>query len=215
MLKLSFSLVVLLLFYGPASFGGSPSVAGDYVEVRSNHILGGGCTYSSEAGGDANQAVVAWRINEGELAGLSVVAVILGAGNLQLGYHDREALLFIDNRATPSQHESIKKIFTLRYKALLGAIKKVESAGISFNYEGQQTYHVLVDNQVRVATRSMVESDHEPNCDRMIWYEPFVGDASATLVQTSSHSYNGSDVVVNWCIPNKRSAYVGTFKFTP
>ena len=68
MLKLSFSLVVLLLFYGPASFGGSPSVAGDYVEVRSNHILGGGCTYSSEAGGDANQAVVAWRINEGELA---------------------------------------------------------------------------------------------------------------------------------------------------
>jgi len=194
---------------------GLSSIAGDYVEVRSNHILGGGCTYSAEAGGDANQAVVAWRIRGGTLAGLSVVAVILGEGNLQLGQHGRETILMIDHRATPAQRQQLKQTFMARYDELFGTVMKVKSTEISFQHDGENAYQVTVEGQVRVTTRTMVSTDHEPNCDRMVWYDPFTKDASATLVQTAAHAYSGSDLIATWSIPNKRSAYVGTFAITP
>ena len=220
MLKTGFALMAaIVLAASPGltspALAGSPSIAGDYVEVRSNHILGGGCTYSAEAGGDANQAVVAWHIREGALADLSVVAVILGKGNLQLGHHDRETVLLIDSRATPSQRQNLKSAFTARYGELFGTVKTVKPTDISFRDDGPDAFAVTVDGQVRVATRTMLASDHEPNCDRMVWYDPFTKDASAALVQTAAHAYSGSDLIATWSIPNKRSAYVGTFAFTP
>ena len=170
MFRIGFALIAAKFFFvaAPAFAGsGSPSITGDYVEVRSNHILGGGCTYSAEAGGDANQAVVAWRIRDGVLADL------------------------------------------------FGTVKTVRSQKIQFLHDGGHVYAVTVAGQVRVATRTMLATDHEPNCDRMVWYDPFTKDASAKLVQTAAHVYSGSDLIATWSIPNKRSAYVGTFAFTP
>ena len=214
MLKTGFFLLAAIALAASPALAGSPTVTGDYVEVRSNHILGGGCTYSAEAGGDANQAVVAWRIRDGALAGLSVVAVILGEGNLQLGHHARETVLLLDDRATPTQRQALKDAFTAQYGDLFGRVKTVKPTDISFRHDGGDGYAVTVDGQVRVATRTMLATDHEPNCDRMVWYDPFTKDASATLVQTSAHAYSGSDLIATWSIPNKRSAYVGTFSFT-
>ncbi len=215
MLKTGFSLMVAIVLAASPALAGSPSVTGDYVEVRSNHILGGGCTYSAEAGGDANQAVVAWRIREGALADLAVVAVIHGEGNLQLGHHARETVLLIDSRATPTQRQALKSTFTARYGDLFGTVKTVKPTEISFRHDGGDAFAVSVDGHVRVSTRTMLATDHEPNCDRMVWYDPFTRDASATLVQTAAHAYSGSDLIATWSIPNKRSAYVGTFAFTP
>lgn len=215
MLKTGFVLMAAIVLAASPALAGSPSITGDYVEVRSNHILGGGCTYSAEAGGDANQAVVAWHIREGALADLSVVAVILGKGNLQLGHHARETVLLIDSRATPGQRQDLKSAFTARYGDLFGTVKTVKPTDISFRHDGGDAYAVTVDGQVRVATRTMLATDHEPNCDRMVWYDPFTKDASAALVQTAAHAYSGSDLIATWSIPNKRSAYVGTFAFTP
>jgi len=218
MFRIGFALIAAKFFFvaAPAFAGsGSPSITGDYVEVRSNHILGGGCTYSAEAGGDANQAVVAWRIRDGVLADLSVVAVILGGGNLQLGHNTRETVLLIDSQATLDQRKTLTNTFTAQYSDLFGTVKTVRSQKIQFLHDGGHVYAVTVAGQVRVATRTMLATDHEPNCDRMVWYDPFTKDASAKLVQTAAHVYSGSDLIATWSIPNKRSAYVGTFAFTP
>ncbi len=215
MMKFGFSLMAAIVLAASPALAGTATVAGDYVEVRSNHILGGGCTYSAEAGGDANQAVVAWRIREGALADLAVVAVMLGEGNLQIGQHARETVLLIDRRATPVQRQALKRTFTTRYGDLFGTVNTVKPADITFRHDGEDGYVVAVDGQVRLTTRTMLATDHEPNCDRMVWYDPFTKDASATLVQTATHAYSGSDLIANWSIPNKRSAYVGTFSFTP
>jgi hypothetical protein len=214
-MKKAFSLALALMLAGTAAFAGAPTLSGDYVEVRSNHVLGGGCTYSAEADMDANQAVVAWRIRDGGLAGLAVVAVILGEGNLQLGHYGRETILFVDSKATAAQQESLKEAFVARYADLFGTVKKAETAEIVFRHEGGDAYEVVVPGQVQVATRTMAPMDHEPSCDRMVWYRPLSSDATATLVQTAQHAYSGRDLRATWDIPNKRSAYVGTFSFSP
>lgn len=213
MKKTIFSLV-LMVAAASAAFAGAPTLSGDYIEVRTNHILGGGCTYSAEADYDGNRAVLAWRIGEGELTHLSVVAVVLGEGNLQLGNHARETVLFVDASATPDQQKMLADVFTGRYGEVFGAVKSVKVAEITFRHSGEAAYEVIVANEVTVVTRTMSMADHEPNCDQLVWYAPFTGDASVTLVQTDQHSYTGKTLKSNWSAPNKRSAYVGTFSFT-
>lgn len=214
MYKTCLAFIAVAVLTVSVASAGTPTLSGDYVEVRSNHILGGGCTYSAEAGGDANQAVVAWRVGEGDMAGMAVVAVILGEGNLQLGQHDRETILYIDQAADADQQARLKDTFTTRYADLFGTVKKVEIAEIAFRYDGKDAYVINVPGQVQVATRTMMHSDHEPACDRMVWYEPLTTDAAASLAQTARHAYSGSDLIATWNIPNKRSAYIGTFSFT-
>lgn len=213
MFKTCVALFAAVALTASTASAGSPVLSGDYVEVRSNHILGGGCTYSAEAGGDANQAVAAWRLGEGHLAGLSVVAVILGKGNLQLGQHARETILYIDHTATAEQQAQLRDAFSIRYSDLFGTVKKVEIAEVSFQHDGGDTYAISVPGQVQVATRTMMPTDHEPACDPMVWYDPLTTDATVSLVQTAKHAYSGSDLIARWNIPNKRSAYIGTFTF--
>lgn len=198
-----------------SALAGSPALRGDYVEVRSNHLLAGGCTYSSEAGSDANEAIVAWRIGEGDLAGLSVVAVIFAEGNLQLGNYNRQTVLFVDVRAAEAQQQTLKQAFTARYQELFGTVKKVEAAEIAFRQDGEDFYSVTVPGQVQIATRTMRATDHEPACDRIVWYAPLSSDATAKVVSTTNHTYSGGDLGATWNIPNKRSAYIGVFAFSP
>lgn len=212
-MKACMSLVLLLALSTTAAFAGSPVISGEYVEVRSNHVLAGGCTFSAEAETDANQAILAWRITEGEFANLSVVAVILGQGNLGLGQHERQTALFIDANATPAQRQALTKAFTTRHAALFGAVKSVEPAAISFRHAGEEIYEVIVPNRVHVATGKIGALDHEPSCEKRVWYAPFTADAAATLVKTVMNAYSGDGLGSTWSIPNKRSAFVGTFTF--
>lgn len=215
MAKRMLSLALMLVASVSLALAGSPALQGDYVEVRSNHVLGGGCTYSAEADMDGNQAIIAWRVGNGDLAGLSVVAVILGEGNLQLGTHARETILFVDRKATAAQCDELVQTFTNRYTELFGTVKKVELTPISFRRDGLDHFQVMVPGQAKVVTRAMVQTDHEPSCDRVVWYKPFSNDATASLAQTAEHAYTGSDLPATWTIPNKRSAYVGSFSFAP
>lgn len=213
MLKRIFGLTLLLTLTSTLAMAGAPAVSGDYVEVRSNHILGGGCTYSSEVGMDGDQAILAWRIAEGDLAGLSVVAVVLGEGNLGLGHHARTTVLFVDAGANAAQQHKLAEMFTARYADIFGTVKAIESADITFRHTGENAYEVVIPGQVNVVTRTMTAMDHEPNCDRLVWYTPFTNDADATLAQTVQHAYIGDLLASTWSVPNKRSAYVGAFSF--
>lgn len=211
-MKMLMSIALILTLATTAAFAGTPVLSGDYVEVRSNHVLGGGCTFSAEAETDANEAIIAWRITDGELANLSVVAAILGKGNLGLGRHDRETVLFIDAKATPEQRQALRQAFTTRYAALFGTVKSVESAAMTFRRTGE-AYEVVIPDRIHVATGQMTALDHEPSCEKRVWYSPFTTDASTTLVKTVMNAYTGNVLRSTWSIPNKRSAFIGTFTF--
>lgn len=212
MIKALLSIVLILTLSTTATLAKPlPVISGDYVEVRSNHVLGGGCTYSAEAETDANEAILAWHIKDGTLANLSVVAVILGKGNLGLGQHERETALFIDAQATPAQRQALTAVFTTRYAELFGTIKSIESASISFRHPSEEAYEVVIPNRVHVATREMTALDHEPACEHHVWYSPFTAETSATLAETVMNAYTGTALSSTWSIPNKRSAFIGTF----
>ena len=79
---------------------------------------------------------MAWRIANGELADLKVVAVVLGDGNLQLGEHARETVLYIDDKASRAQHAELVQMLSSRYAEVFGAVKSVRKAEIDFQQSG-------------------------------------------------------------------------------
>jgi len=203
----------LTLAIASVALARTPVISGDYVEVRSNHIIAGGCTYSAEAVYDGNRAVMSWRITGGELANLSVVAVVLGEGNLQLGDHARKTVLFVDRGATPAQLVMLVDTFVERYGDVFGTIKTVQSAAIDFSHNGGDAFRITIPGEVQVVTRTMVEADHEYSCDPQVWYGAFAGDVPVRLAQTARNAYSGKLLNSNWKTVNKRSAYIGKFSF--
>ena len=199
------------LLLAHTAYAGNAVLSGDYVEVRSNHIMAGGCTYSAEAVYDGNRAVMTWRLDGDNLADIAVVAVVLGKGNLQLGNHTRETVLYIDSRATAKQMVNLRDTFSSRYSDVFGEIRAVLVADISFDQTGDDAFKILIPGEVQVVTRTMVEADHEYSCDPQVWYGAFAGDTPVRLVQMARSSYSGADLNSKWKTVNKRSAYIGKF----
>src|SRR5579862_1791844 len=86
---------------------GSAALKGDYIEARSADVYTGPCFANSEVGLTGQEAILAWKIQQGEwkgvsLAGLSVVAVVRANATLGDPYHDAHparSVLIMDSRA--------------------------------------------------------------------------------------------------------------------
>jgi hypothetical protein len=81
MRKLCLHAVVGLALMVLLAIPGSAAIKGDYIEARSADVYTGPCFANGEVGLVGNEAILAWRIKEGDwrgtsLNGLGVVAVV-------------------------------------------------------------------------------------------------------------------------------------------
>ena len=81
MRKLHVLAVVGIALMAVSAVPGSAAIKGDYIEARSADVYTGPCFANGEVGLVGNEAILAWRINEGDwrgtsLNGLGVVAVV-------------------------------------------------------------------------------------------------------------------------------------------
>src|SRR6476469_7357115 len=93
------------------------SVTGTYVEARTAEVFAGACVMNGEAATTGREALVAWKVDHGQvhgvtLDGLAVVAAL--AADANLGIHEiggematARAALYLDARATPAQRKAL------------------------------------------------------------------------------------------------------------
>src|SRR4051812_5340725 len=113
-LALAFALSILPLVSLSA---GPASITGTYVEARTAEVFAGACIMNGEAATTGREALLAWKVDRGQvngvsLDGLAVVAAI--AADANLGIHEiggeattARAALFLDSRATPAQRKAL------------------------------------------------------------------------------------------------------------
>src|SRR5271169_4093614 len=95
---------------------GKAAVKGDYMEARTEDVYTGPCFAMSEVGLTGQEAILAWKVKEGDwkgvsLDGLSVVAVVKAHATLGDPYHDpypAQAVLIVDSRATGQQRAALQ-----------------------------------------------------------------------------------------------------------
>jgi len=114
-MKLSLTIFSLAALTASASTQSTPTISGDYLEVRSCDVYTGSCFANSEMNLAGKEGILVWTVREGSwngtsLAGLSVIAVVRTDGTLgDLRYQPRagKAVLILDDKADTKQREAL------------------------------------------------------------------------------------------------------------
>lgn len=204
----------------PAAAVTSPTVSGTYVEARTAEVFAGGCIMNSEAETMGRQALLAWRIDRGQVAGVSidglaVVAALSGTHNLGMREMGGEAptlvkaLMYVDERATAAQRDALVAMVKTAIGDLALRVVDVQAVPISFERSPHAAAVLAGDATLQVEAHI----HHDPSCGAMQWFQPLSLGATAEAGLTRNQTFTGQELGSRWQQIDKRSAFVGTFAF--
>jgi hypothetical protein len=195
------------------------AMKGDYVEVRSADIYTGPCFANSEVNLEGKQAILAWRVNQGNwdgvsLDGLSVVAVVDASATLGDEFHNpypAKSVLIVDERANGGQRAALEGFAKRMGGKLLAHVVRVDVAPIKFE-EGAMHGSVTLTagNLARIRTRSLCAGDHICGNEE-VYYPPLTEVAHAMPAFTLEEAFSGKGLGQVWSRADTRSAFVGSF----
>lgn len=204
------------------SIGRAQHIRGTYVETRSADVYTGPCFANAEVGLVGDRAILAWRIERGQwqgvrLDGLSVVGVIKAKATLGDPYSDpypADAVLIVDQRATPEQRAALIRFAEEMGGRLLARIVRIEVAPIqldvTFRGEHPVKAELRAGQLAAIRTRPLTEKDHICG-NEIIYYPPLVRVSHSMPAVAELDQYRGPGLNVSWTSRGKRSAFVGTF----
>jgi hypothetical protein len=203
------------------SVPGRAAVKGDYMEARSADVFTGPCFAMSEVGLTGQEAILAWKVQEGDwngvpLSGLSVVAVVRANATLGDPYHDpypAQSVLIVDSRATSQQRTALAAFAESMTGNLLDHVVRVETAPIQMTVEHGDLHgaaKVVAGKFARIETRSLCHGDHICG-NESAYYPPLVALAHSMPAFTLDSSFSGQGLGEVWKNVDKRSAFVGSF----
>jgi len=221
MRKVCVPLVVGFVLILGMAVPGAAAIKGDYLEVRSADVYTGPCFANSEVGLTGNEAILAWRVKEGDwkgvsLNGLSVVAVVKAHNTLGDPYHTpypAHSVVIVDANASQAQRKALEEFAASMAGPLLRHIVRVQAAPIRLEmadgeHHGSAT--LVAGNLARIETRSLCQADHLCG-NEFVYYPPLVTVAHAMPAFTLLDSFKGQGLGVVWDHVDKRSAFLGTF----
>jgi hypothetical protein len=200
---------------------GRAAITGDYIEARSADVYTGPCFANGEVGLVGNEAILAWKIKEGDWKGtslndLGVVAVVKAQATLGDPYHNpypAESVLIVDQRATARQRWALQDFAASMAGKLLSHVVRVDTAPIQLVF-AQGEHHgaarLVAGNLARIETRSLCHGDDICG-NEFVYYPPLIQLAHAMPAFTLQDSFQGKGLDVVWNHVGKRSAFVGTF----
>jgi hypothetical protein len=200
---------------------GKAAIKGDYLEVRSADVYTGPCFANGEVGLVGDEAILAWKIDQGDwegssLNGLGVVAVVKAHATLGDPYHSpypAESVLIVDQKANAQQRLALQEFAAAMAGKLLSHVVRVEAAPIEMTLaKGAQhgAAELMAGNLASIKTRSLCQGDDKCG-NEIVYYPPLVHLAHAMPAFTLEDSFHGQGLDVVWNHIGKRSAFVGSF----
>ena len=129
---------------------GRAAITGDYLEARSADVYTGPCFANGEVGLVGNEAILAWKISEGEwngtsLNGLGVVAVVKAHATLGDPYHSAypaQSILIVDQQANARQRLALQAFAEAMAGKLLSHVVRVDASSANWArvYPGYQRF---------------------------------------------------------------------------
>jgi hypothetical protein len=207
------SLTIATLAAKPAS------VTGTYVEARTAEVFAGACVMNGEAATTGREALLAWKIDRGEvngvsLDGLAVVAAL--AADTNLGIHEiggestpARAAIYVDSRANAAQRKALVAMVRSLSGNLIGSVVQETAAPIEFADNGHQIT-VSTDSLTLTVAKHL---NHDPSCGNKQWFNPLTKVDHAEMGNTDRNEFSAGVLCTKWSDPNKRSSFFGTFSY--
>jgi hypothetical protein len=204
-----------------ASVGASgPGIQGDYVEVRTAEVFTGGCIMGSEGEVSGREAILAWRIKQGSLDGvsldgLSVVAVV--RGDVNLGTHELggaapttvKAIVMTDERATAAQQRALVAMARTMAPGVMNDVIETRSTPINFKTEPDSVKVSAGPATLDVA----LNVEHSPVCGAVKWFSPLGQTENPQIGLTRSTAWTGDGLGTQWKQIDRKSSFFGSFTY--
>ena len=189
------------------------SVKGDYAEARSAAVYAGACHYNGEVMTQGREAVLAWKVREGQVNGvrvdgLGVVAVIAGGANLAEAGAARRSVLYVDAKATPEQRDALVNLLKAKAGSALGTVAAVQSAPVTFDFGKEQV--TISAGKAANLSLSKYPCDH-CRMPAQVWYKPLAPSKDAAVAQGIATGFSDKTLGVSWSSASVDNAFVGTF----
>jgi len=222
-MKMKLSIAVVMLAAATAFAGKqfTPTISGDYLEVRSCDVYTGPCFANAEMGLTGKEGMLVWSVREGswngvKLDGLNVIAIVRTDGTLgDLHYQPRsgKAVLVVDTLATPKQREALVELARSLAGGLINEVAEVTTAPMEVaigTCGNKGCASVKAGNLVQITTRCLGSKDHLCGNEET-FYPPLTEVTGAYPVFTELASFNGRGLDLTWALVEKRNAFLGHF----
>jgi hypothetical protein len=218
MKKFALSLALASLTFATLSAGAN-KVTGTYVEARTAEVFAGACVVNSEGGTTGREALLAWKVDKGQvngvtLDGLAVVAALVSDTNL--GIHEiggdstpARAAIVVDARANAAQRKALVAMVRALSGDLIGSVVQETAAPIQFADNGHEI--TVATQAVKLGVKKHL--DHDASCGNKQWFNPLTRVAAAEMGTTDENEFSGPALCTKWSDPNKRSSFFGTFSY--
>ena len=214
------ALSVVLSSLAMATLAAKPaSVTGTYVEARTAEVFAGACVMNGEAATTGREALLAWKIDRGEvngvsLDGLAVVAAL--AADTNLGIHEiggestpARAAIYVDSRANAAQRKALVAMVRSLSGDLIGSVVLEAAAPIQFADNGHEI--TVSTDTLKLAVEKHL--NHDPSCGNKQWFNPLTKVDHAEMGNTDRNEFSAGVLCTKWSDPNKRSSFFGTFSY--
>jgi hypothetical protein len=195
-----------------------PVLSGDYVEARTAEVFTGGCIMGSEGEVSGREALMAWRVREGSLNGvslngLSVVAMV--AADVNLGTHELggaapvsiRTMLMVDARANAAQQQALVEMARALAPDVVRDVASTRSTPIVFEADA----HTVRVSAGAANLDVVTHAEHSPECGALKWFEPLARISDAQVGLTRTFEWSGSGLGAQWTQIDRRSSFVGSF----
>ena len=220
-MKSSLTILSLAALTAFASTQSTPTLSGDYLEVRSCDVYTGSCFANAEMNLSGKEGILLWSVREGgwngiSLSGLSVIAVVSTDGTLgDMRYQPRagKVVLIIDAKANAQQREALSDLARSKAGSLIKEVVAVRTAPIEASIGAcpkAGCASVKAGNLVEVNTRCLGGHDHLCGNEET-YYPPLTRVENAMPVFTERASFKGSGLNLTWEATNQRNAFLATF----
>ncbi len=198
-------------------------ISGQYLEARTADVYTGPCFANSEVNLTGNEAVLAWRIDQGSwgnvaLDGLAVVAVVRASHTLGDPYANplpAKAVLIVDTRASETQRQALVSFAQAQAAPLLNQIVAIEAAPVRFEVDPNRHGYATLEagDLARLSTRAVGLAD-EICHNEEVYYPPLAAHLTHAMPAVTARStYQGNHLGVTWNESGRRGSFVGTFSF--
>jgi hypothetical protein len=211
---------VLVVALSSWTAANDPAISGDYVEARTAQVYTGGCIMGSEGEVSGREAILAWRVSQGRvngvsLDGLAVVAVV--AADSSLGTHELggrrpttiKTIVMTDDRANAEQQQALVTMARSLAPDVMREVIATKSTPISFRRTDDNIQVAAGPAKLDIATNV----EHSPACAAAKWFEPLARTTGAAVGQTRTNEWSGSGLNTEWKQFDRTSSFFGSFSY--
>ena len=218
--QLSLALALLFVF---ATSGQAANISGDYLEARTCSVYTGPCFANAEMGLAGKEALMAWKIDTGLWKGVNIdglgAAVIVTAQNT-IGYDGifpmragkMNAVILIDNKATPEQYAALVDFVKDTAKTYTKNVVKIQRAPIELKTNHLTKQAKFTAGKVaEISTRGLKKSDCVCT-NEVIYYQPLTKVENFSPAFSLKLSYQGKGLNRRFTDFGTSSAFLATFR---